>query len=122
MRDSADPLPEVQLVRGLVDQDATTLAAPGGPPIGLVVVALWTPPGRDDPAGPPDRPDLAGVDDLLDPLVERVVALIEHDPEGELGMGGRAVVELLDLTGVDAGRFLHQGMDSRLQGRDAHLR
>src|ERR671917_844304 len=52
-RHAADPLPQVELVRRLVHQDPAALAAPGGPPVGLVVVALRPPPRGDDPGGVP---------------------------------------------------------------------
>ena len=112
LRHAADPLPQVELVGCLVDQHAAALPAPGGPPGGLVVVALRPPPGGDDPAGVADRADLAVVDDLLDPLVQRVVALVEHDREGQLRVGRRVRVELGDLPGVDPGRLLDQGVDA----------
>src|SRR5215212_645019 len=87
--DAADPLPEVELVRSLVDQNPTTFAAPGASPCALVVVDLGTPPGRDDPTGVPNLTDLTRTHDFFDFPVERVVALVEHDGECELRLAGR---------------------------------
>jgi hypothetical protein len=122
LRDAADPLPEVELVRRLVDEDAAPLAAPGGAPRTGVVVPLRPPPGGDDPVGAPDRADLAGLDDLLEPTVERVHALVEHDAEGELRLRGGERDEIVRLLRVHAGRLVDERVDSAAERRDAHLR
>src|SRR5699024_8611752 len=86
--DAADPLPQVELMRGLVDQDAAAFAAPGGAPFALLIVAVRAPPGVDDPVGAADLAELAGSDDLLDLLVELVGALVEHDAERDVRVLG----------------------------------
>ena len=67
-------------------------------------------------------PELAGGDQRLEIGVDRVGALVEHDREGGLGMGGREVVHLLHLLGVDAGRLLGEGVDALADRGDRHLR
>src|SRR5699024_8256344 len=118
----AQPLPQVELVRSLVDQDAAALAAPGRAPCRLVVVALRAPPGGDDPGGVAQLPELAGVDQGLQVGVHGVRALVEHDREGRLGMGGREGVHLLDLLRVHPGRLLGEGVDALADRGDRHLR
>src|SRR3954452_15421379 len=83
---SADPQPQVQLVWRLVDKDSAAFAAPGTPPASLVVVGLRPPPRGDDPAGVPDFPNCTAAYNLFEPAVQRVVALIQHDREGQFGL------------------------------------
>ena len=109
-------------MRCLIDQHTAALAAPGSAPGALVVVALRTPPVRDDPVRPADGADFPVVDDLLESNVERVVALVEHDAEAELRVRLGEGIELLHLLGIDTGRLFDQRVHPAGEGVDAHLR
>src|SRR5699024_6407993 len=71
---------------------------------------------------PPSPPQVARVDQGLQIGVDRLGALVEHDGAGGLGMLGREGVHLLDLRGVDAGRFLGEGVDALADRGDGQLR
>ncbi|HET9873990.1 MAG TPA: hypothetical protein VFP89_15510 [Propionibacteriaceae bacterium] len=118
-RHATDPLPQVEPVRHLVHQD---LAAPSGPPFGLVVVALRPPPGGDDPGGVAQGAECARSQERLQITVERVGALVEEDAEGELRLAGRDVDELAGLLGADPDGLLDHCVHPVLEGVDAHLR
>src|SRR5215216_7898167 len=101
-------------MRSLVNKYPASFAAPRTPPGALVVVGLRAPPGRDDPAGVADCANPTAADDLLDPAVQRVVALVKHDRERQLRLRRRDRVQLFDLLGVHAGRLLQQNMNTLL--------
>ena len=121
-RHAADPLPQVELVWCLVDEHATAFATPGSTPGTLVIIGLWTPPGGDHPGRAADVADLTAGDDLLEPLVERIGALVEHHTKGQFRAGGRILEQLGDLLAVNASWFFQQGMDIAFQGLDTHFR
>ncbi len=115
---TADPLPEVEVVGALVEQDAAALARPGGAPGARVVVGLGAVPVGDDPARALEGAQLAGIHDLLDLAVDVVGALVEHHTELELGMAVGLGHHLAHLKGVDAGGLLAHDMESGLHGLD----
>ena len=121
-RDSADPLPQVELVRSLVDQDAAAFAAPCCTPIAGAIVCIRAVPAVDDPVGTADLAELSALDLFTDLDVQRVCTLIEHDSECQLRMTGCALVHLADVLGGNTGRLLNQSMNAMLQSIHSNFR
>ena len=117
----AQPLPQIELVRGLVDQHAAPLAAPGGAPGALVVVALRTPPRGDDPARVPQLAQLAALNQVAQVDVERVGALVEHHRGGAVAGLSGVIEQRAGLRGVHTDRLLDQHVQAGVEGVDAHL-
>ena len=110
-RHTHQPLPEIELVRVLVEQHAAAFPFPGGAPAAGVVVTLRAIPVGDDPVGAADLAQLAAVDQIFHFLIQRVGPLVIHDAEHHVALPG-AGVHLLDLRGVDACWLLTQGMNA----------
>ena len=58
-RHAAYPLPEIEVVRALIEQHTTALSAPGGAPFARIIIRLRAIPVGDDPTGAADRAKLA---------------------------------------------------------------
>jgi hypothetical protein len=72
-------------------------------------------------AGVPDFANGTAANNLFDPAVQRVVALVKHDREGQFGLRRGDHVQRFDLLGIDAGWLLKQYMNAVLECVDAHL-
>ena len=118
----AQPLEQVQLMGGLVDQHAAALPGPGSSPGAGIVVFLGSPPAGDHPAHPADIPDGALLQNGLHLLVKGVHSLVKHHAEHQLWLLGGRGVHLFDLVHVNAGGFFHHHVEVPLQGCDGHLR
>ena len=118
----AEPLPQVDLVGRLIDEDAAPLASPRAPQGRAVEVPLEPEPVGDHPGAAAQVADLAVRDDLLQPGEERVGALVEHGAHDH----GRGLLGHLEhpahLFGVDAERLLHQHVQSARHRRHRDLR
>ena len=110
-REPQDPLPEIQLMRALVQQHAAALAAPGGPPVPAVIIVLAAVPVGDEPVGPADPPVPAALDQLPHLPVHAVGPLIEHHREHGFGMLFRLRVHFPNLLRIDSGRLFAQHMN-----------
>ena len=98
---AADPLPQVEVVRALVQQNAAAFAFPRRAPRAGIVVALGAEPVGDDPVGAADRAHFTAGNDFLHLAVHAVGALVEHDGECLVGLR-RHLVHLPHGLGIHA--------------------
>ena len=112
---AADPLPEVELMRTLVEQDAAALARPGGAPVAGIVVGLRAIPVGDDPVGAADAAVITALHQLAHLAIDAVCALVEHHAEDDLRVLRRFLIHLAYLPCVHPGRFFHHHMDTAAQ-------
>ena len=99
---------------GLIDQHAAALAAPGGPPFALLIVAVRPPPGVDDPVHTADFAQFAGLHQVGSFLYSSLVRWLNMMPKAA-GLGGSIFVHLAHLLGIHGGRLFHQRMHAMLQ-------
>ena len=80
-RHAADPLPQIEIVRRLIEQNAAAVRRPCRAPRTGIVITLRAQPIGDDDAGALDAAQLAGVNQPLHFPISGVGALIEHGAE-----------------------------------------
>ena len=112
-RHTANPLPQIQVMRALIEQNAAALARPRGTPRARIIVRLVPVPVGNNPAGAPDRPQRAGIHDLLHFAVDVICPLIEHHAEHDVGMPVRFLHHLPHLQGVYTRRLLAHDVNAR---------
>ena len=115
LRHTEDPLPQVQIVRALVQKHTAAFTSPCRTPSAAVVVGLRAVPVRDDPDAALQLAQLAALYHLAHLLIELVRSLIVHDPERKTALF-RLVHEFVDLLRVYADRLLAQHVDARVKG------
>ena len=112
VRHPADPLPQVQVVRRLVQQHAAALPDPGSPPFPAVIVVLGAVPVGYDPHASFDFPEPAPDNQRPRFLKNGVCPLVQHDREhlsrslscfNRFAGGGKADVQRLFTQHVKAG-------------------
>ena len=121
LRHSADPLPQVEIVRTLVGQHATALAGPSRPPAARIVVALGAEPVVDDVNRALNRSQFTGFDERLQLLVLVARALVEHHAKDPVAFG-RGFVHLANLARIDPGRLLAHCMQAIFERLDHQRR
>ena len=119
---TADPLPEVELMRALVEKNASALSAPGCAPVARVIVILRAVPIGDEPACSSDLTELARCDDVVHLAVNGVGALIEHHTENELGMLISLRDHLAYLKGINARGLFTHNVNAVLERLDGEIR
>ncbi len=109
-RHAEEPLPEVYLMRRLVQEHAPSLARPRRAPASAPVVGRGAEPIGDDPVDAAELAEIPSRDQLLELRVARVGALIEHLGE-DLALFRSALVSAdhsLRICLVHGERLLHQ--------------
>ena len=112
-RHTADPLPQIEVVRTLIEQHAAALAAPGRPPGTRIVIRLRTVPVGDDPACAANLAVVAALHQLAHLAVDAVCALVEHHTEHDIALFCDGV-HRLDLLCIHAGGLFAHDVDALL--------
>ena len=112
-----EPLPKVEIVRALIQQDSPALSGPGGTPTARGIIGGGAEPIRDNPIDTTDFSELAGLDQFAELDVIRIGPLVEHGGEDLLFRAMRGD-ETLAIRLVDGDRFLHQHVKPGAQGLD----
>ncbi|MPN06677.1 hypothetical protein SDC9_153933 [bioreactor metagenome] len=120
-RHAEEPLPQIKLVRTLVEQYAAAFAPPGRPPVAGVVIVLAAEPVGDDPADSPDGAEFPGIDQLFELPVHGRGPEIEHGRFDRRRILLRRAQQSLCLGLVDRNRFFHDQMLARRHGADRQV-
>ena len=80
-RQTAYPLPQIQLVGALVQKNSSALTRPGCTPVSRIIVCLRAVPVGDYPVGAADLSVNAGLHKLTHFAIYAVGTLIEHHAE-----------------------------------------
>ncbi len=113
-RHSAYPLPQIELVRALIEQHSAALPRPRRAPCARIVVCLRSVPIRDKPARAAYLPVAPAAHKLFHFPVNMVGALVEHHSEYHSG-SRRRFVHLSHLLRVNSRRLFHHNMDMSLK-------
>ena len=120
-RHAADPLPQIQIVRALVEQHAAPFARPCGAPAAGIIIGLRPIPVGDQPVGAFDRTHLARSNDLLHFAVNMIGALIKHHGKHTVRFC-RHLIHAADLFCIHAGRLFAHDMQVILHRLDRQTR
>ena len=112
------PLPQVKVVRTLVEQHAAALARPRRAPAARAVIGLRAEPVGDGPLDAPQRAEFTAADHRAKLRVKRVGALVEHLGEN-LAPGAPGREQPLAVRLVHGERLFDEDVQPGLQGRDA---
>src|SRR5262249_5277561 len=77
-RHSKDPLEQLQIVRTLVKQDASSFAFPGRSPVARLIVGFGSEPIGDRPTNTSDRSQVTGLHQSPELQKKRIRTLVEH--------------------------------------------
>ena len=113
---SHNPLPDIQIVGALIQEHAAALPVPGGPPAAGIVIGLSPIPVIDNPDKPLDLPKRSLLNQGPKLPVERVGALIIHDPEHCPALSGR-MIHPAHARRIHAGRFFREHVKLSFEGR-----
>ena len=109
---AADPLPQIQLMGALVQQNTAAFSCPGSTPITGIVIRLAAIPVGDQPVGAANASVFSGVYKFTHFAVDAVGSLVEHQTKYDLRVLGCFFVHFTDLLGIDTGRFFHHDMNA----------
>ena len=116
-RHSEYPLPKIEIVRRLIQQNSAALAVPCSPPAARIVVSLGAVPVGDYPDKAFGLPESAALNYLMSFSVNGICALIEHYREFNAGAVCR-FVHFTNASGGHARRLLYHNMDTALKAFD----
>jgi len=102
-------------VGALVEQDATPLALPRGPPASAGVIDLGSEPVGDDPAHPHQLTQLALADELLHLEVPRLGPELEHGGKDLLRVARVRRDQPLGIGLVDGNRLFDHDVEAGLE-------
>ena len=108
---AADPLPQIQIVRALIQKDATAFSTPGCTPSTRIIIRLRTIPVCNNPVRTPDRAIFAALHKLTHLSINVVCSLIEHHAKNHIGFLCTAI-HLTNLLCIHARRLLNHYMET----------
>src|SRR4051812_21316218 len=105
-------------MRTLIEQGASTFAFPRRAPSAAGIVSFGAKPIRNDAVDPDDLTEFAGIDQVLELLVARFGAQLEHRSESAIRMPFVGGNEALAIRFVNGDRFFNHDVKSGLERRD----
>ena len=105
------PLPQVELMRALVEQDAAALAAPGCAPSAGIIICLRAVPVGDEPVEAMQLAVFAALHDFAQLDIHGICPLIEHQREHFVALRGD-FVHFANLLCIDTCGLFAEHMDA----------
>ena len=118
---SADPLPQVQIVRALVQKNASAFSTPGRAPGSGIIICLRAVPVGNDPIRTPNAAVRTALYQLAHFPINVIRPLIKHHAENYVGFSG-TLIHLPDLLRIYARRLFHHHVKSLFHGRNCKSR
>ncbi len=113
-RHAANPLPEVQIVRTLVEQNPAAFANPGCAPAAGIVIGLGAVPVSDNPVDAADFAEFPALNHFAQFAVKAVGALVVHNRVHFITFRGK-LIGLPDIFCENPGGFFRQRMQAFVQ-------